>query len=154
MSVIGIDPSVDHPALAVWPAKRTWQLKIKGQGSARLHSLYRAVYLWMEEHGPDDLEAVFIERPTGGFSQPALYQANGVIQVAIMELGWNEYAHPISVFELSPGTWKKEALGSGRAKKQDVMEWAHGNQIDGLTQDEADALAIACAGYRYLTRGS
>lgn len=158
MSVVGIDPSIDHPALAIWPSKETWQLKIEGEGSARLDALFCQIRGWCANHGPDDLEAVFIERPTGQFASPALIQANGVIQVAMVRGFAGRFAHPVSVFEISPGTWKKEALGPGRAKKQDVMKWAAG-QIDGdpgrqYTQDECDALAIACAGYRYLTRGS
>lgn len=160
MSVVGIDPSVDHPALAIWPFRETWQLKIEGQGSARLDALFCQIRGWCAAHAPNDLEAVFIERPTGQFPSPALVQANGVIQVAMVRGATALFSHPLSVFEISPGTWKKEALGSGRAKKQDVLEWSevelskNPRRYPRISQDEADALAIACAGYRYLTRGS
>ena len=152
MSVIGIDPSVDHPALAVWPAKETWQFKIKGEGSARFDALFCELRGWCANNAPDDLQAVFIERPTGGFNNPTLYQANGVLQVAIRRGLAGYYHHPVSVFEISPGTWKKEAIGSGRAKKDDVAAWAS-EFLPGMdwTQDQADALAISCAGYKLLS---
>lgn len=159
MSVIGIDPSVDHPALAIWPAKETWQFRIKGEGSARFDALFCELRGWCANNAPDDLQAVFIERPTGGFNNPTLYQANGIIQVAMMRGLIALYPHPPTVFEISPRTWKKEAIGSGRAKKDDVMKWAR-NQVwdqkdlpppSNLTQDTADALAISCAGYKLLS---
>lgn len=156
MSVIGIDPSVDHPALAIWPAKETWQFRIKGEGSARFDSLFCELRGWCANNAPDDLQAVFIERPTGGFNNPTLYQANGIIQVAMMRGLIALYPHPPTVFEISPGTWKKEALGSGRAKKHDVAMWAAScmfsdGDYETFTQDEADALAISCAGYKLLS---
>lgn len=158
MSVIGIDPSVDHPAIAIWPAKETWQFRIKGEGSARFDALFCELRGWCANYAPGDLQAVFIERPTGGFNNPTLYQANGIIQVAMMRGLIALYPHPPTVFEISPGTWKKEALGSGRAKKQDVLKWAAtkiANPVPGkiYTQDEADALAISCAGYKLLSTG-
>ena len=157
MSVIGIDPSVDHPALAIWPAKETWQLKIEGEGSARLDALFCQIRGWCANHAPTDLQAVFIERPTGQFASPALVQANGVIQVAMVRGFAGYFAHPVSVFEISPGTWKKEAIGSGRAKKDDVHAWACAllrptGAGKPPTQDECDALAIACAGYKLLSK--
>lgn len=153
MSVIGIDPSVVAPALAIWPAKETWQFQTRGDGAERLLNLYAQIHDWAALSAPDDLLAVFIERPTGRFADPALTQANGVIQVAVLH-GLNEqFPHPVSCFEISPGTWKKEALGSGRAKKDDVAVWAADRIVDrDLTQDEADALAIACAGGRLVAR--
>ena len=150
-SVIGIDPSVQRPALAIWPAKETWQFRIKGKGSARFDALFCELRGWCANNAPDDLQAVFIERPTGGFNNPTLYQANGIIQVAMMRGLIALYPHPPTVFEISPGTWKKEALGSGRAKKDDVKLWALCERRKAVTQDEADALAISCAGYKLLS---
>lgn len=154
-SVIGVDPSVDHPAVAIWPEGKTWQLRTRGEGAARLLNLYAAIHDWAALSAPDDLLAVFIERPTGRFADPALTQANGVIQVAVLH-GLNEqFPHPVSCFEISPGTWKLQAIGSGRAKKDDVAQWAMENldpaTTKDFTQDEADALAIACAGYKLLS---
>lgn len=152
MSVIGIDPSVDHPAVAIWPARETKQFKVEGEGSARLDALFCQIRGWALNFAPLDLQAVFIERPTGQFASPALVQANGVIQVAITRAFAGYFPHPVSVFEISPGTWKKEAIGSGRAKKDDVAAWAS-EFLPGMdwTQDEADALAIACAGYKLVS---
>jgi len=156
MSVLGIDPSVSHPAFALYPECKTWQLQTRGEGAARLDDLFVRVRGWTAAHIDelkDDLDAVFIERPTGQFPNPALVQANGIIQVAVIRGLAGYFPHPLSCFEISPGTWKKEALGSGRAKKDDVAVWAADRIVDrDLTQDEADALAIACAGGRLVAR--
>lgn len=155
MSVIGIDPSVDHPAIGIWPSCETWQLAVSGQGSQRLWMLDDAITHTIADIAPSDLQAIFIERPTGGFNNPTLYQANGVIQVAAMRGARPSFPFAVSVFEISPGTWKKEAIGSGRAKKDDVRDWADFHLADKFkqfTQDEADALAIACAGYKLLSK--
>ncbi len=121
--------------------------------------LYTLVIEWAKNHAPTDLEAIFIERPVGKFPKRALDNATGVIQVAMIH-GVSHFHYPVSVFELSPGTWKKEALGKGNATKLDVLDWAmhngarHGPDEHGLewspTQDQADALAIARAGFSLL----
>ena len=161
MSTIGIDPSVDHPAFALWPQRETWRIDILGQGAARLRSLYAAAHDWAALSAPDDLEAVFIERPFGRFQKQALDQASGVLQVAVLNGLAEQFPHPVSCFELSTGTWKKAALGNGAAKKHEVGKWArnrvwHVKELpppSQLTQDEADALAIAYAGARLLEQG-
>ena len=159
MTVIGCDPQVASPAFATWPARETWQLKIEGEGAVRLCALYAATYEWAVANAPDDLQACFIERPFGRFNKQALDHACGVLQVALVHGLSRHFSHPVSVFEISTGTWKKEAIGSGRAKKDDVMKWAR-NQVwdqkdlpppSNLTQDTADALAISCAGYKLLS---
>ena len=155
-STIGIDPSVARPAIAIWPARETWQLKIEGQGSERFMALCGSVRDWAYHHAPDDLLAVFIERPTNSFPKPALYQANGIIQVGVLSGQQGRFRHPVSCFELSPGTWKKHSIGKGNAKKDDVWHWAVGEIGIGssVTQDECDALAIARAGHALLEQGA
>lgn len=156
MTVIGCDPQVASPAFATWPARETWQLKIEGEGAVRLCALYAATYEWAVANAPDDLQACFIERPFGRFNKQALDHACGVLQVALVHGLSRHFSHPVSVFEISTGTWKKEALGSGRAKKNDVAMWAAScmfsdGDYETFTQDEADALAISCAGYKLLS---
>lgn len=153
MTVIGCDPQVASPAFATWPARETWQLKIEGEGAVRLCALYAATYEWAVANAPDDLQACFIERPFGRFNKQALDHACGVLQVALVHGLSRHFSHPVSVFEISTGTWKKEALGSGRAKKDDVKLWALCERRKAVTQDEADALAISCAGYKLLSTG-
>ena len=156
-SVIGIDPGVRAPAFAIWPSCEAWRIEISGEGADRLCSLYAAAHDWAALSAPHDLEAVFIERPFGRFAKAALDQACGVLQVAILHGLDEQFPHPVSLFELSTGTWKKHALGYGNAKKDDVFFWAlekRGEEAtEEITQDEADALAIACAGARLLEAG-
>lgn len=151
MSTVGIDPSVQAPAIAVWPSGDTWQARVHGEGAERLCALYDAVHDWAALSAPDDLEAVFIERPVGKFPKRSLDHATGVIQVAMVHGLKDIFPFSVSVFELSPGTWKKAALGKGNAKKHEVIEWAAEHLGSrNYTSDEADALAIGCAGFRML----
>lgn len=157
-STLGIDPSVNRPAIAEWPSCKTWQVDVLGDGSQRLLALYAAVHDFAQLNAPDDLEAVFIERPFGRFAKQALDQACGVLQVAVLHALRERFPHPVSCFELPVGTWKREAVGNGAAKKHDVMEWAEaiippGDPTYPLTQDEADALGVAAAGAHLLKRG-
>lgn len=151
MSTIGIDPSVVAPAFAIWPSGETLRVRTTGEGAARLANLYRLTVEWAQGFAPNDLEAIFIERPVGKFPKRALDQASGVLQVAILA-GTDHFDYPVSCFELSPGEWKKTVLGNGAAKKPEVHAWAERHwtgqfRLAGVfTQDEADALAIACAG--------
>lgn len=158
MSTLGIDPSVNRPAFALWPERKTWQLDVIGEGAQRLLALYSAVHDWATLNPPPDLEAVFIERPRGRWPNQHLDYATGVIQVAVLHGLSEHYPHPVSLFEVSTGEWKRRALGNGAAKKDEVFIWAN-CQLDpakaleramegpaSITQDEADALAIARAG--------
>lgn len=159
MSTLGIDPSVRAPAFACWPSCHTERIEVIGEGSSRLLSLYGTAHDWAALHAPDDLEAVFIERPFGRFAKQALDQACGVLQVAVLHALREKFPHPVSCFELPVGTWKREAIGNGAAKKADVIEWAErvsppqGDPSYPLTSDEADALGVACAGAYLLKRG-
>ena len=153
MSVIGIDPSVDHTCLAEWPSGRTWRTKSGGEGAARLAEISRLMVRFALDSAPDDLEAVFIERTRGKFPKDGLLMACGVIQATLVIALEERFPHPVSVFELSTGTWKKRALGNGAAKKHEVQAWA-ADFVEGLTEDEADALAIACAGFNMLRDGT
>lgn len=153
MSVIGIDPSVVAPAVAVWPSCDTWQFKIGGAGSERLYRLGQEMKKWATRNRPADLDAIFIERPTGRFPVPDLTRACGVIEAAMYGSFSSIYRYPVPIFRLSPPEWKKEVLDSGKATKLDVFHWAAPLAPKTLTQDEADALAIARAGHSLLERG-
>lgn len=150
----GIDPSIRHPVLAEWPTRRIWRLPTEHDGARRLAFLaVEWERLIREQHTPS-VEAVFIERARGKFPKDALTMAIGVIEA----VSWRTLAelnpYPTPIFELSAGEWKAEALGPGHgaAKKADVSRWALAQlpDRDRITQDEADALAIACAGSRML----
>lgn len=149
-STIGIDPSVVRPAFATWPNRRSWRLHIPGEGTARLHDLYKSTHNWTATHAAADLEAVFIERPVGRFPKRPLDNAVGVIVAAVLNALEGTYPHTPTIFELSPGEWKKAAGMKGNATKDDVAEWTRGKLIGAppteRTQDEYDAIAIAAAG--------
>lgn len=159
-SVLGIDPSIVRPAFGLWPQRTTKRLdRMPGEGAERLDYLYGAAHAWITLNAPDELLAVFIELPRGKFEKRALDHSCAVLQLAALHALRNRYAHPVSVFEIAVGTWKKEALGNGAAKKDAVWQWASGQMppmsltADTISQDEADALAIARAGHSLIERG-
>lgn len=158
-SVIGIDPSVGHPAFAVWPSKYVERLEVPGSGSERLCALYVAAIEWTKREARSDLRGIFIERPKGRFPSWPLWQATGVLQVATVAGVSHLFDHDPTCFELSPSEWRKEVGLKGNATKGEVIAWAHdlltrdGFIHDDLTSDEADALAIAAAGHSLLTKG-
>ncbi len=151
MVVIGIDPGATTPAIAEWPTGYTWQLAGKGKDGARLAGLARAVHDWTLLSTPDDLTAIFIERPIGKYTPPELLRAAGVIEATVLNAMREQFPHEPMCVRLSPGEWKKGAGMKGNAKKQEVHAWATDLTGRALTQDEADALAIAAAGYALLT---
>lgn len=148
MSTIGIDPGVS-PAFAAWPAGVTWQIAAEGDGPARLAQIARAVHDWAQLSAPEDLQAVFIENPRARFVSLELYRVTGVLEATLINALRDRFPHEPTVFRLTPTEWKKAIGLKGNADKAAVYEWAA--QPD-LSQDEADALAIAYAGHEMLNR--
>jgi Holliday junction resolvasome RuvABC endonuclease subunit len=83
---------------------------------------------------------VWVEQPSGRFVQPQLSYAVGVIQAALFET----LACP--VWTIPSGAWKKRTVGVGNATKPQVRAWVDRLGVEVGSQDEADAVAIACAG--------
>lgn len=154
MSVLGIDPSAVAPAFALWPSCETWQFDAPGRGAERLYAIRNQARdsLLDRPYELADLEAVFIERPTGRWPSLPLVNAAGVLQVAVLDALNVFFPHRPTVFELGVSEWKKWCGLPGNCGKPEVMEWARAQNgaRDNLTQDEADALGIACAGARML----
>lgn len=81
----------------------------------------------------------------GAAANKPLIQAVGVV----MEVCQSVCRCP--VLELPIGTWKKEVLGFGNAKKPDIERWFFDTAPDGeANQDEMDALAISFAAHNRL----
>ena len=91
---------------------------------------------------------VLVERPTGKFPNPHLGYATAAVILALHRALKDRFPYPVSVVLVTIGDWKKVVLGKGNATKDEVMEWAVQSypHLDGITQDEADALAIASYG--------
>lgn len=157
---IGIDPGV-NPGFALWPSAETWQIKSVGRGAERLYALHHQVRDSLLDR-PDvlgEIEAVFIERPLGRWPNPALMQAAGVIQAGVLEALNEVHPYRPTVFELGTSEWKKACGLRGNATKSEVMEWAAEQwtprpQYPERSQDEADALAIACAGHSLFSQST
>lgn len=148
----GFDPSVNYPAAGEWPTGRVALLHTDFFGPARLADLYAKWTALVREWYRPDLEAVFVERIRGKHPMDALVMASGIIEAAthavLAELG-----SEAAIFELSTAEWKAHAVGRGHAQKSEVLRWAQENGYEGEVQDEADALAIACAGGRIMGKG-
>jgi Holliday junction resolvasome RuvABC endonuclease subunit len=83
---------------------------------------------------------VWVEQPSGRFSNLQLSYAVGVIQAALFE------ALACPVWTVPPSAWKKRSVGVGNASKLQIASWVRASGIEVEGQDEADAVAIACAG--------
>lgn len=84
---------------------------------------------------------VWVEQASGRFPNPQLAYSVGVVQAAIFEaLGG------IPVWTMPSGTWKRRTVGRGNATKPQVRAWVQALGVAARSQDEADAVAIACAG--------
>lgn len=157
--VWGIDPSSKRVALAIIePGNRM-------AGGAKLHvstvtlsqipwraSRFSEGFKRQVEHfkswtdagfAPDAiyLEQPYVPRGRGGdFTHLFMY---GVTLAALGEVVGN-----VDVTEIPPQTWKSKALGAGRgrAEKPEIMRWAQARGYAGRSQDEADAIGVACAG--------
>lgn len=120
------------------------------RGAQRLASIARSTRaLALEFADPWASRAptlIFVEDANvGPSSNKPLVQAVGVVMASL------QAACRCVVMEVPIGSWKKESLGNGAAKKDQVMEFARGELgYTGCVQDEADALCLALAASRRL----
>lgn len=88
-------------------------------------------------------ERVFVEQASGKHMQPPLQYAVGATLTALA------VTLRVPVVTIPSGTWKLHGVGYGAAKKPEILAWARRCEgYAGESQDEADALGIARAGWR------
>lgn len=88
-------------------------------------------------------DVVYVERAYGinRNSQSTLMQLLGAFVAGLT-------ANDVRCEEINTSVWKAKALKNGRADKEEIMRWAVDTaKREFQTQDEADALCIAYAGY-------
>lgn len=108
---------------------------------ARLGLLDRQLRIYAREvAGRFPPACVWVEQPSGRFIKPQLYYVVGVLQAALFE----SLACP--VWTVPSGTWKQRTVGRGNATKEQVAAWVRSQRHGFDSQDEADAIGIACAG--------
>lgn len=99
---------------------------------------------------------VLVEKPTGKFVKPHLIYAVGIVTLALHRALKDRFIYPVSVIQIGVSEWKKGTVGKGNATKSDVADWARSrwDWLEGITQDEADALCIAEFARTSLTVGT
>jgi Holliday junction resolvasome RuvABC endonuclease subunit len=153
--VWGVDPGIAVQAVAFADIEspvvqvRTLITRCDEREGARLGLLDRQLRIaarqWAGSFPP---EVVWVEAPAGRFRNPQLVYAVGVIQAALFEtLG-------VPVWSIPSGAWKRRTVGVGNATKPQVRAWVDELGVDVDSQDEADAVAVACAGRAMLLSGS
>lgn len=116
---------------------------------ARLGLLDRQVRIYARQAAGRYPPAVaWVEQPSGRFPNPQLMYCAGVIQAALYET----LACP--VWSIPSSRWKIATVGRGNATKPQVRAWVDALGLTVDTQDEADAVAIACAGRAMLLQRS
>ena len=148
MNVVGVDLQATGIAVGLWPSMETDFIKLPKYKKAdtpqkRYKRLQVLATITQEYDVFTKGDVVYVERAYGANrnSQTVLMQLLGAFIGGLAEGG-------VRVEEINVSSWKATALGNGRASKEDVMAWASeqaGRDI--ATQDEADALAIAYAGF-------
>jgi Holliday junction resolvasome RuvABC endonuclease subunit len=128
---------VDSSAVAV----ETLVTRTTEREGARLGLLDRQLRIYARQAaGRFPPACVWVEQPSGRFPKPQLSYAVGVVQAALFET----LACP--VWTITSGAWKRRTVGVGNATKPQVRAWVDRLGVDVDSQDEADAVAIACAG--------
>lgn len=135
-------------AVAVWPSMHTEFVKLpkfrkKDDSLLRNKRLHALIEISESVPWFEQADVVYVERAYGinRNSQSTLMQLLGAFVGGLA-------AHQIRCEEINTSTWKAKALQNGRADKDAVMKWAM--EVAGRdfgTQDEADALCIAYAGW-------
>lgn len=135
-------------AVGVWPSMKTEFIKLpkfRKKDDALLRNKRLHALIEISDIVPyfSQADVVYVERAYGinRNSQSTLMQLLGAFVGGLA-------AHDIRCEEINTSTWKARALQNGRADKDAVMEWAEdtaGKKF--ATQDEADALCIAYAGW-------
>lgn len=145
--VLGCDVSTKRVALADNEGKTgSILLEPSDKGSQRLADAFHRVgvftYQFLNERVPD---VVWVEQPSGRHVHPALWQMYGVVRASLWWALKNASAYPVSVLAVTPGEWKKTALGDGAAKISEYVAFAQERTRPG-NEDECAAYCIAVAG--------
>lgn len=153
--VWGVDPGLSRLAVAfadVASARievETLITRTTEREGARLGLLDRQLRIaarqWAAQWPPG---CVWVEQPSGRFANLQLAYATGVVQAALFE----SLACP--VWSIPSSAWKVRTVGAGNATKQRIQAWVDRLGVNTDGQDEADAVAIACAGRAMLLAGS
>lgn len=145
--VWGVDPAMAHLAFSFADVDsdavevETLITRTTEREGARLGLLDRQVRIYARQAaGRYPPACVWVEQPSGRFHSPQLSYAVGVLQAALFE------ALACPVWTIPSSTWKRRTVGVGNATKPQVLAWVDRLGVAAGSQDEADAVAIACAG--------
>jgi Holliday junction resolvasome RuvABC endonuclease subunit len=146
--VWGVDPAVSRQAFAFAPVYggpvevRTLRTDSEAREGQRLGWLDRqlrtAARQWAGEYSP---ACVWVEQPSGRFTNLPLVYATGVVLAGLFES-----LDGVPVWTIPSGAWKKRSVGVGNATKEQVASFVEKQRIGFDGQDEADAICIAMAG--------
>lgn len=144
----GVDLQSSGVAVGVWPTLETEfivlpKFRKKDDWRDRNRRLSALIDMYMNSRFLYTADVVYVERAYGinRNSQSTLMQLLGAFVAGLT-------ANDVRCEEINTSVWKAKALKNGRADKEEIMRWAVG--VAGRefqTQDEADALCIAYAGY-------
>lgn len=145
--VWGVDVGLSRIAVAFAPddggpvVAETLRTDSEGREGQRLGWLDRQLRIYAKQAaGRYPPAVVWVEQPSGRFRNLPLTYATGVVQAALFET----LACP--VWTIPSSARKKRTVGAGNATKPQVLAWVTRLGVDVGSQDEADAVAIACAG--------
>lgn len=144
MKVLGIDPGIANLGWAVLDGRRVLGCGViktqpRQQHDARLYTIYTELEGIVDQYDLFTGHMANERLPYG-----AKLQAASSIGEVIGVLGLLASFYQMKRFEYSPNAAKKDATGSGKATKDDIIRHARDLGWDGpLVEHSADAIAIA-----------
>ena len=140
MRVLGLDPGSNRLGYAVIEGKEVLckgVIRLQGKPEERAGKIFREITHLIEDFGIKEaaLEEVFLGKNTASLIK--LAHARGALLAALGIKG-------VHMFEYHPSRIKKNITGNGAATKSQIMWMVRSIfGIQKLTQDEADAIAVA-----------
>lgn len=137
MTTLGLDLSTFAiDAVRIAPDAVTHERVDLGRGDI-LERIRRIIYLMPVRDHWDDVDAIGVERPAGPSGAWQVSMAFGAVLQCL------PFGAPVYWFW--PASWRKLALGSGRASKSEILDFARDLWPECPTQDAADAYCVALA---------
>lgn len=155
--VVGCDPSSKKLAFTVSKdggyTNHVYDIRVGQKYTPQTAAMTkRAVAELLDLIGTIGSGEMFIESPLVGRGgvRSSVVQAfvNGIVQAEFTSAGWDVHIVPVQ-------TWKKHVVGSGRATKEDIADWArvHDKKTwKTKDQDVMDSLGLCVYGEQIMKR--
>ena len=157
MRALGVDLSIANCGLAVVesPASLLFVATVKpsrglSPSGKRAHILQYVEAAWKKyNYGVIVMEKPFV--PFGGGSKVPMFSVEAILGLSTTIEDWALRVGAAQVVKVASGSWRKEVLGNGRAKKDEAVRYVSKTFGRDLRDDAAEAVCQAVYGLRKWT---